>query len=122
MKKTIKVQLHKSGSENDFLTRLVANVNEGKGEVSIWEILGYISCEKAAFPSIKSGLGAYYHPENNNIMNISEDGGKTFTMTLEFCEVYEIDKGTPLTQDEKDEIFHTEMNKPVDPELITVTQ
>lgn len=87
MKQKIKVEIHKMGSENDFITRLVASVNSGKAQLSMNSLMGYIDTRQAAWADI-SNLS---YKQSGNRLVISEDENATFTLSLEWVEVHELD-------------------------------
>lgn len=99
MQKKLNVKIWKNGSESEVLLRLVGNVNEGKGDVSVRDLEGYIATRKAMFPSVYEGLAISPDTEPNTY-NISEDGGKTFTMQIEFVEIHELEPVPTITQTE----------------------
>lgn len=91
MKKQIKVTLYKTGQENDFLTRLVANFNAGlkHQDVKPEDIQGYFAARNMAYLTTTNCL-LEESETDQGIYMISEDGGETFTMSLEWAEVYEL--------------------------------
>jgi len=86
MKSKIHVSLFKQGSENENLLRMVANHNEGTGNVSLSDICGYMAGKKAMFPTISK----YAVIQDGETLHISEDNGQTFTLSLTWCEVHEL--------------------------------
>lgn len=88
MKKSIKVQIYKTGTDSDVILRLIGNYNEGKGDVSPRDIEGYFAVSRLAFPYTKSS--SLVKGDSDSEWHISEDGGKTFTMSLEWCIVHEL--------------------------------
>ena len=95
MSKKLNVKLIKSGSENDILTRWIANYNEGneKALISPRDLEGYLNTRNAVYPTIGNLKLVVDHSEPNTY-HISEDGGKTFTMTIKWTEVYELSETT----------------------------
>lgn len=91
MKKKINVKLIKSGSENDAITRLIANCNEGqeKAQISARDLEGYLNTRNAMYPTVTNNK-LVKDEEESNTFHISEDGGKSFTMSIEFVEVREL--------------------------------
>lgn len=90
--KKLNVKLFKSGSENDALTRLISNYNEGieKAQITPRDIEGYLLTRNAIFSSINN-YKLVKDETNPNTYNISEDGGKTFTISIEWAEIYSLD-------------------------------
>lgn len=84
------VTIHKFGGENENILRAVANHNDGIIPISVEDIQGYIQTRRAMYPVIHSSYAAIKDDEKDYILNISEDGGKTYTLTLEYCEVFEL--------------------------------
>lgn len=93
MKKKLNVSIYKSGSENDWILKMVANYNEGISDFSPRDLEGYFKCSLATFPTIKKGL-QLIKGEEPNCYHVSEDGGKTFTLSLEWAEIYELSMDT----------------------------
>ena len=92
MNKKLNVRLMKSGSENDAITRLIANYNEGqyKAQISPRDLEGYLATRNGIFP-VTCDLKLVKDELEPNVYHISEDGGKSFTMSLEWVEIFEID-------------------------------
>lgn len=86
MRTKISIEIHKAGSENDVLTRMVATVNEGRAQISMGEIAAYLNVRNAIYPTIHKFASM---PEDGSLL-ISEDGGKTYTITLTWKEVHEL--------------------------------
>jgi hypothetical protein len=95
MKQKLNVKLIKSGSENDILTRLIANMNEGKAQISPRDLEGYLTTRNATYPTI-SNCKLVKDEDEPNTYHVSENGGFDFTMSLEWVEIHElpeVDKG-----------------------------
>lgn len=95
----INVDIHKSGSENDLLLRMVANINEGKVKdvPNKNDVISYMAVRNAMFP-LSSVLSFQV---DEHYLHISEDNGKTFTLTLEWKEVAEL---SPIDKEIDDEL------------------
>ncbi len=91
-KTKFKVDLHKSGMENASLLAAVANHNNSIVPISIVDLQSYMQVRKAMFPSSNDGYYATRSQESESILNISEDGGKTWTLTIEEIEVHELEE------------------------------
>ena len=89
MKQKINVVIRKQGKENEALYRMIANMNEGLAEFSARDLEGFLVCQKAAFPGI-SPYSFVKDEAEPNIYHVSEDGGKTFTLSLEWVEIVEL--------------------------------
>ena len=90
--KKYQVTIHKNGSENSFITTMIGNQNSEKGRFNLIDVISYLNCMKAAFPIANSGytyLWDSFNP-NGTTLHISEDGGKTFTLSLTQIEVMEL--------------------------------
>lgn len=88
MKKRINVHLFKNGSSSDRILRMIGNYNEGEGDISVRDLEGYFAVEKCTYPI--TSCAELFPCNEPNSYAISEDGGKTFLMTLEFAEIYEL--------------------------------
>lgn len=86
MKHKISVEIHKQGCENDSFLRMVASVNEGKAFLFWKDVAGYIAARNAQYPTLNN----LFFSHADGVMDISEDGGKTTTLTLTWKEVYEL--------------------------------
>lgn len=86
MKEKIGVEIHKNGSENDVLLRMVGNVNESGVKISPENIAAYLMVRNAMFPI----LFKFSFKQDKNSFHISEDGGETFTLSLTWKEVEEL--------------------------------
>lgn len=88
MKKKIAVEIHKTGSENDGLLRLVGNVNGMGLGISKSAIMAYLAVKMAMFPLSSN----YSTCTEGDTLHVSEDGGDTFTLSLTWKDVYELDQ------------------------------
>lgn len=91
MKKNFNVKIHKTGSLNDMILRVVGNFNDGKAAISLVDIQSYVTFNKSAFPSLYDGYYATRDEDDDSILRISEDGGESFTLTIEEIELHELD-------------------------------
>ena len=89
MQKKLNVKLMKSGSENDVITRMIANYNQGKVDCSPRDLEGYLITRNAMFPTINN-YKLVKDNEEPNTYHVSEDRGKTFTLSIEWVEVFEL--------------------------------
>lgn len=90
MKKKISVEIHQPGETNDTILRAVASFNKGDQRLSLVDIVGWLNLEKCAFPSIRKGIITQWQTEPDTRIHISEDNGKTFTLTLSMREIEEL--------------------------------
>lgn len=93
MKKKLNVSIYKRGTENDNILRLVANYNEGIADISPRDLEGYLATTKAIYPNVTHPINLI-KGEEPNCYHVSEDGGKTFTLSLEWAEIYELSMDT----------------------------
>lgn len=86
MKSVINIQIHKSGSLNDSIVRMVTNNNEGKVKVDMVLIRERFKCYAAEWPSLMPDIEF----ENNDwgVLTILEN--KIPVLTLTWKEVYEL--------------------------------
>ena len=97
MKKKINVQLHKNGENSRFLLDCIGAYNAGKCNFSARDLEGYIAMQKAYLPVTGKGFGLIKWEEKPNTYLLTDDGGETFVMTIEFAETYELKEDTPET-------------------------
>ena len=95
MKTKISVDIHKSGQENDFILKAVANHNSGKAIFRYLDLIGYCSMQNAVYPSIRE-METIKTEDKFPVIHVSEDKGKTFTLTLTWKEVYELETTTEM--------------------------
>jgi hypothetical protein len=95
MKQKLNVVIHKLGNESDVILRMIGNCNDKGESVSARDLEGYLNCRNMMFPTLNNfalvrdnATGEYY--------NVSEDGGESFTLTIEWCEVYELATEIPM--------------------------
>lgn len=81
MKTKLIVELHKSGDYNNRYTTFIAAHNEGVTTLSIESLKLYAQSEKKLNPD--KNIDAYKDSADDSLLYISEDGGKTFTMTIQ---------------------------------------
>ena len=91
-KTKFKVDIHKDGSENNQLLTVIGNHNSGKVPVSLVDIQSYMTVRRGLMPYSN---GCYFatRPEgSNSTLLISEDEGKTWTLTIEEIELEELEE------------------------------
>lgn len=88
----IGVEIHKHGDKNGNILQAVANHNEGKIVLSHHDIMGFLRLNRAMFPNLSSSQYTSTYDCINCILRISEDDGKTFTLTLTWKEVTELNE------------------------------
>lgn len=93
MKKKINVVIHKAGSDSDKFVRLIGRYNEGHSDLSVPDIEGFINTYNVMWHPVSS-LKIVKDETEPNTYHISEDGGNTFTMSLEFVEIFELEPQT----------------------------
>lgn len=82
--RTLTVQIHKQGQHNEPILRAIGGNNEGKAEISLNDIAGYVRMRAAEYPSLYSGCIATVEQISDVLtgLKVSEDGGKTFTLSI----------------------------------------
>lgn len=90
MKQKINVVFHKLGTESESVIRMIANMNEGSVQFSPRDLEGYFNCRKASFVLALRDICLVKDATDPNVYHISEDGGKTFILSLEWIDVYEL--------------------------------
>ena len=91
MTKKINVLIHKNGRESAMLLDCIGSMNEGKTSFSPRDVEGYINMKSAYLPATSKGHCLIKDETEPNTYHISEDGGKTFTLSIEWVEVFSID-------------------------------
>jgi hypothetical protein len=85
-KTVIKVDIHKNGHENEYILKAIGSHNSGESRFTMQDFRGYVNFKKAVFPSVSN----YKVIEDWPVSRMSEDGGKTFTLSLTWNEVEEL--------------------------------
>lgn len=91
MKQKMNVVIHKTGNESDVILRMIGNCNEKGTTVSARDIEGYLMCRNSMFPTLHNFAIVRDDTRPGEYYSISEDGGATFTLTIEWCEIYELE-------------------------------
>lgn len=91
VKTVIKVDIHKQGSDSDEILKAIASHNGGVRRIFMTDISGWVNMKNAIYPTIKNLFLKHEWPTTH----ISEDGGKTFTLSLTWNEVVELQAGGP---------------------------
>jgi hypothetical protein len=95
MQKKLNVKINKTGQTNAVLLDVIARYNEGKCDFSARDVEGWLTIQKAYLPFTLPDALLVMDSKEGNTYHISEDGGKTFTLTIEWLEIYslpEVDK------------------------------
>ena len=85
------VTIHKTGVHNGNILTAVSNHNEGIVPVDIKDFQSWLQVWRAIFPTVYWGLVAITEDDAPHILYISEDGGATYTLTLEYCEIFQLE-------------------------------
>lgn len=76
--KKITIDILKQGHHNDAIVRAIGSHNEGKADISLTDIAGYVNFKKAEYPTLYPNCTALISgPEKWPSLFISDDGGKT---------------------------------------------
>ncbi|MGH2566026.1 MAG: hypothetical protein ACRDE5_16025 [Ginsengibacter sp.] len=89
MQKKLNVSIYKNGTDSAFILDCVGGYNERKAEFSPRDVEGYINMRKAFIPTLLNDY-CLIKGEEPNCYHVSEDGGKTLTLSLEWAEIYEL--------------------------------
>lgn len=84
------VDLAGTGSCTDEVLRLIGSHNAGKSYISIPDLISYGVITAALYPSTRGGITIEIDESDENKFSVSEDGGKTFTLTIEEIEIHEL--------------------------------
>jgi hypothetical protein len=92
MKKKLKIDFLKRGSDIEAIAKIVANHNGGINPVSLEDICSYLWVLRSIH-ELNKNKDAYAHRDENDPdkLWITEDGGKSFYCTIEEIEVHELD-------------------------------
>jgi len=92
------VDIHKDGSNSEAIFKAIGSHNGGIVPLCIEDFISYAQFEMAKYPSAQKGFYIVRDDTEFNVIRVSEDGGKTFTITIEERIIHELD---PLPSDEK---------------------
>lgn len=105
MKTTLQIHLHKTGHNNNSLTKIVASHNEGLITVPDLKFFeNFVIAQKAEYPTMNSRLTATIFPEKS-FVDISEDG-ESNTCTIDLITHFELNE-----QPNYDALFHAEVTE-----------
>ena len=85
-----KVDIHNTGMCTDEVLKLIGCHNSGKSYLSIPDFISYGVITAALYPATRGGITIDRDDEESRIFYVSEDGGKTKTLTIEEIEVFEL--------------------------------
>lgn len=92
------VDIHKNGGNNLSILTAIGNHNGGKVPLCLDDFISHAQFEKAKYPSANEGFYIERDDTEMGVIRVSEDGGKTWTMTIEERILEELD---PLPADDK---------------------
>lgn len=90
MKTKFKVEIFKFGCHSQFLLEIIANHNEGKCNIDLDIMCGYMVAKKAQYPALSDGK-LFIKSEVDNTIYVSDDGGETYYLGITECEIYELE-------------------------------
>ena len=86
-----KVSLFQTGAENNSLLTMIGNHNGGIVPVGLLDLVSYATTQKAQLPLTRAGFQITISPEDSSTILVSEDGGKSFTLSITEIEVFELE-------------------------------
>ena len=87
MKIKFKVEINSNGSDLTSIITMIANHNEGIANINNDVIASYILAKNAQYPSFKIKL-----KNDGDTLHVSEDDGKTWYLSIQECEVLELNE------------------------------
>lgn len=90
MRTKFKIDVHKSGSDTDMFVKAIAAHNEGKVFLSLGDFISFYSVYRAIYLLAKKDFYVERDEMQENIVRVTEDGGKTWTLTIEEIELEEL--------------------------------
>ena len=87
MKSKIVVDIHKEGNSNLIVLKAIGRHNGGDNLIDQQMITGYVLGQKIDYPSLYKEIKV---TQDGDTLHISEDDGKTFTLSLTWTEVHEL--------------------------------
>lgn len=86
------VDIHKAGTSNsNNILLALGNHNGGIVPLCLEDFISYAQFEKAKYPFTNEGFYIERDETEPHILHVSEDGGKTWTLTIEERIVHELD-------------------------------
>jgi len=92
MKSKFKLELYSTSDSMDMLVKLIGRHNAGEIKITLKDIQHFLLMYSHLYTYTHQSLG--YLSEDGNTLNISRDGGKTITMSIVYCEYYELNEET----------------------------
>lgn len=93
------VEIHKTLTGNSSgILLAIGNHNAGRVPLCIEDFISHAQFEKAKYPAMNEDFYIERDDAESNVIHVSDDGGKTWVMTVEERIVHELD---PLPIDEK---------------------
>jgi hypothetical protein len=77
----LNIEVLKYGEENHAIEQMVANHRQGRTQLVLETIAGYMLAKRAQFPIVNKGYTICYLDAFQRL-NISEDGGETNTLSI----------------------------------------
>ena len=100
MKTKIDVQIHSVGEHSEAILKAIAVQNSGIASLYPSDLISYLKFRNALFPTCTNDLA--YQQEDGTV-NISKDGGKTFSLSLIWKEVHELEPELPTFEEMEEE-------------------
>lgn len=91
-KTKFRVDIHKQGSENDSILKAIASHNGGKAILCTSDFISFATFYTAMYPTIKDGFYIERDDADENKLHVTEDKGKTWTLTIEEITVEELEE------------------------------
>lgn len=82
------LDIHKHGTFNSAILKMIAKHNGGQCPMSIPDLLSFGQIQQSLINA--SNLVIERRDGDENTFDVSEDGGKTFTLTIEEIEIHEL--------------------------------
>lgn len=86
-----KIEILKHGSETENILKLIESHNGGVIPLSLEDFISWGQCRKALYPVSNKGFQITRTDSDDKVLCVSEDGGESLTITIEECEMFELE-------------------------------
>lgn len=91
VKTKISVDILAHGSYSDKILKAIARHNSGTHILCHGDFISYANMERALYPNANEGFFIERINGDEEKLGVTEDGGKSYTIVLEFKEIYELE-------------------------------
>lgn len=97
MKTRFDIHIIKTGAKTEYIVAAIASHNEGRTPLCREDFISWAQFENARSPYLENKFYIESTDEHGEL-RVTEDGGKSWTLIIQECEIFELEETGALTE------------------------